>query len=138
MNATFADLIFLLNTSPAIPVHDQCRVKTPEAQVVDQVCPSTAGPQAVAEVRTYRGRTVKSELRSGDFAVCHQLHKGLTVSAGGSVPFLGEGSWSVSQFAVSWSYDGSVCRLYQDYDTQQMRAVVDTILDTAAETPKED
>jgi len=136
MSTTFADLIFLLNTTPAIPVHSGCKVKNSEAQVVDQTCSTTEGPKAVVDVRTYRGRTVKSELRSGDFGVCHQMHKGVTVSAGGSVPFLGEGSWDVHGFKVSWSYDGSVCRLYQDYDTPDTRKAFDIILDTNAK--KED
>lgn len=130
MSITIADLIFLINGQPAIPIHAGCTVTHSEDRVVDQVCPSTAGPQATAEIRTYRGRAIKSELRTGSFAACHQLHKGLTVSAGGNVPFLGEGAWDMRGFQVSWSYDGSVCRLYQNYDTPEMRVVVDTILDT--------
>ena len=134
----FADLLFLLNTQPAIPVHSGCKVSTPEKNVVDQTCSTTEGPLAFVEFRTYRGRTIKSELRSGEFGVCHQLHKGMTVQTGGKVTFLGDGSWSIGDIAVNWSYDGSVCRLYQDFDTPDIRKAFDTIIDgdKSEEEPK--
>jgi|GEM_PF-5591207 hypothetical protein len=123
-----------VSAEAALPTASACEVSSINETMKEQRCPVGDVPDTVSTTSTYRGRVLRSELRSSSLAVCSELYKMLAVLHGANGSLMGA-RWDRGPVKLRWKYDGLVCSFVASTEATTLDQFIEALSAESGATP---